>query len=98
MRDSPGSHSQIKPVDHTGVEKLAQSHERLQGVSLHKPRGVSKLWKGGESWKVIKILVVHIHATVVRIAQPGATVENKPSDNGAMRLIPRNVRGWTLCR
>ena len=98
MGDSPRSHSLIKLDDHTRVEKPAWSRGRLLGALLHKPHGVSKLGKGGESWKVIKILVVQILATIVGITQNRATVEDRPFDNGARRLILRNVRSWTLCR
>ena len=96
MGDSPGSHSLIKLDDHAGVEKPMHSHERLQGVSLHKPHGVSKLGKGDERWKIIKILVVQILATTVGIAWNRATIEDRSPNNGARRIIQRNVKNWTL--
>ena len=49
MRVSPGCHSMIELNDHLGVEKLAQGHERLQGVAPHKPHRVSDLMKGSKS-------------------------------------------------
>ena len=65
---SPGGHVLIELNDYPGVEKIAWSHEGLQGVPLHKLHSISKLGEGGESWKVVKVLVVQILATVVRIS------------------------------
>ena len=87
-----GGHGLIKLNDNTGVEEPTRSHEGLEGVPLHKQHRVLKLRKGDESWKVIKVLVVQILATIVRITKNGAIVEDRPSNNGAKRLIPRNVR------
>ena len=95
---SPGGHGQIKLNDDTRVEELVRSHEGIHRVPLHKPHGVSKLGKGCESCKVVKMLFVQILATTIIIARNGAIVEDRPFDNGARRLILRNVENWTLCR
>ena len=71
---SPGCHSLIELDDHSGIEKPAWSHERLQGVPVHKKHGVSKLGKGGKSKYVIKDLIVQVLGTTIRIAWNRATV------------------------
>ena len=71
---SPGCHSLIKLDDHTGVEKSAWSHERLQGVSVHKPHGVFDLGKGSKSIYVIKDLIMQVLCPTIRIAWNRATV------------------------
>ena len=45
---SPEHHGLIELDDYAGIEELVRTHEGLQGVSLHKPHGVSKLRKGGK--------------------------------------------------
>ena len=55
---SPGCHNLVKLDDHAGVEKLAWSHERLYGVPVHKPHGVSELGRDGKSRDVIIYLIV----------------------------------------
>ena len=95
---SPGGHGLIELNDFPGVEELAWGHERVQGVLLPKPHRVSKLVKGGKSWKVIKMLVVQILAIAIGISWNGATMEDSPFGNGAGKLILRNVKNWTLCR
>ena len=58
MGVSPGCHSLIKLDNHKGVEKLVWSHERLQGVPVHKPYRVSELGKGDKSRYVIKGIIL----------------------------------------
>ena len=65
---SPGCHSLVKLYDHTGVEKPTWSHERLQGVPVHKPHGVSELGRGGKSRDVIIYLIVQVLSTTIQIA------------------------------
>ena len=60
-----------------------RSHEGLQEVPLHKLHSGSKLGEGGESWKVVKVLIVQILATIVGIAWNRATMKGRPSDKGA---------------
>ena len=74
MGVSPGCHSLIKLDDHTRVEKPAWSHERLQGVSVHKPHRVSELEKGGKRRYVIKGLIVQVLGTTIRMAWNRAIV------------------------
>ena len=88
MGVSSGCHSLIKIDDHTGVENLAWSHERLQGVPMDKPHGVSKLEKGGKSIYVIKGLIVQVLGATIRISWNKATVKDRPSDE--------RVRGQVL--
>ena len=71
---SPGCHSLIKLDDHMGVEKLAWSHERLQGVPVHKLHGVSELGKGDKSRYVIKGLILKVLGTTIRFSWNRATV------------------------
>ena len=68
MGVSPGCHSLIKLDDHTRVEKPASSHERLQGVPVHKPHRVPELGKGGKRRYVIKGLIVQVLGTTIRIS------------------------------
>ena len=65
---SPGYHSLIKLDDHTGVEKSAWSHERLQGVPVHKPLRVFELGKGGKSIYVIKYLIMQVLGAIIHIS------------------------------
>ena len=58
IRVAPGCHSVVKLDDHTRVEKPVWSHERLHGVPVHKPHGVSDLRRGGKSRDVIIYLIV----------------------------------------
>ena len=51
--------------DHVRIKELVQSHERLWGVLLHKPHGVSKLGEGRENQNIIKILIMQILSTAV---------------------------------
>ena len=96
MGISPRGHDLIELNDYPGVEKLAWSHEGLQGVLLHKLHSVSKLGEGDESWKIIKVQVVQILSTTVGIAWNRATVEGKPSDKGARGQVLRTAKGWAL--
>ena len=61
----PGSHGMVKFDDHMQIEEPAQSHEGLQGITLHKSHRVSKLKEGCESRNVIEILIVQILATAI---------------------------------
>ena len=74
MGVSPRCHSLIKFDDHTGVEKQAWSHEKHQGVPVHKLHGVSKLGKGGKSRYVIKDLIMQVLGTTIRISLNRAKV------------------------
>ena len=81
MGDWPRCHSMVELNDHSGVEKPAKGHERLQGVPLHKPYGILELGKGGCSRYVIKSLDVQLLGTVIRISCNGAIMEDRSSDN-----------------
>ena len=81
MGDSPGCHSVIELNDHPGIEKSARGHERLQGVPLHKPHGISELGKGDKIRYVVKDLVVQLFGTAIRIPYNGAIMEDRSSDN-----------------
>ena len=65
---SPRCHGLIELNDHPRVEKSAWSNERLQGVPVHKPYGVSKLEKGEKSRYVKKDLIVQVLGTTICIA------------------------------
>ena len=58
MGDSPGCHGVIELNDHPWIEKPVRGHERLQGVSLHKPHGISEFRKGGKIINVVKGIIV----------------------------------------
>ena len=91
---SPGSHGVLEFDDHTRIEELAQSHEGLQGVVLHKSHGVRKFREGGEIQNVIKIFILQILATVVGITCYWAIVKIWSSDNGARRVVLMTVSSW----
>ena len=76
MGDSPGCHSVIELNDHPRVEKPARGHERLQGLPLHKPHGISELEKGGKIIYVLKDLIVQLFGTTIRIPYNWATMEH----------------------
>ena len=94
MGDLLGCHSMIELNDHSGVEKPARGHERLQGVPLHKPHGILELGKGGCSRYVIKSLVVQLLGIAIRISYNGATMEDRSSDNRSRGQIQREVSSW----
>ena len=96
MGDSPGCHSVIELNDHRGVEKQARDHERLQGVPLHKPYGISELGKGGKIRHVVKGLVVQLFVTAIRISNSGATMEDRSSDKRSKGQIQREVSSRPL--
>ena len=81
MGDLPRCHSVVEINDHSGIEKLARGHERLQGVPLHKPHGISKLGKGSCSRYVIKSLILQFLGTAIQVSYNGATMEDRSSDN-----------------
>ena len=54
IRSSPGGHGLIELNDYQGVEKLAQSHEGLQGVPLHKLHSVSNSGRAAKAGKVLR--------------------------------------------
>ena len=83
MRYSPRCHGIIELDDHPGVEEPARGHKRLQGVSLHKLHGISKLEIGSKGSKIIICLTVHFPGTTIRIACNGATMEDGTLDNEA---------------
>ena len=51
--------------DHSGVEKSARGHKRLQGVPLHKPHGIYELRIGSKSWKIITCFTVYFPGTAI---------------------------------
>ena len=71
---SPRCHSLIELDDHSGVEKPALSHKRLQGVPVHKSHGVYELGKGDKSKYVIKDLIVQVLGITIHIAWNRARV------------------------
>ena len=91
MGDSLGCHCVKELNDHSRVEKPARGHERLQGVPLHKPHGISELEKGRKTRYVVKGLIVKLFGTAIRISCNGATMEDRSSDKQSRGQIRRKV-------
>ena len=67
-------------------------------VALHKSHGVLKLREGSEGRKVIKMLIMWVIATAVRITYNWATVKKGPFDHGSRRVCMKTISNWGLRR
>ena len=63
-----GSHGLVKINHHSQVEKLEESHKRLERVALNEPHRIPKLRQIGKSWNVIKMFVVEVLVAAINVA------------------------------